>query len=401
MSQFYSELERSTKLLEDWISKNGWAGYDPYDIQCAFLLHKYSKKNKRIRFLHGYMFSRFNRYIPLVIRKFLKVKPQINAKGMGLFTSAYSRLFSVTKNDDFLNKAKQTAKWLLDNPNTEYEHLCWGYPFDWQSVIFLPKGTPSGVATSNIGHGFWDLYLITKDESYLSACESIVNFFIKYLNRTKTDNGFCFSYTPLDDFQVHNANLFVAEFIVRIGTKLKRKDYIDLGLQAANFSLFEQNENGSLCYWSKEHRKKHNIPCRNDHYHSGFEMRMFYNIWKWTKDTKFKQALDRYFEYYKENHFNKVYAPILTPKGSFNINVHACAEALLLNSTLLEEYPEAKNILEKTANWIIKNMQMTNGAYRYKMTLKRGKIKTNDVPYIRWGQAWMLLGLANALKSFL
>ena len=86
----------------------------------------------------------------------------------------------------------------------------------------------------------------------------------------------------------------------------------------------------------------------------------------------------RLYKYYKENHFNKDYAPILTSKGSFNINVHACAEALLLNSTLLEKYPEAKNILEKTANWIIKNMQMTNGAYRYKMTLKRGKVKTNN-----------------------
>ncbi|GAI24350.1 unnamed protein product, partial [marine sediment metagenome] len=63
--------------------------------------------------------------------------------------------------------------------------------------------------------------------------------------------------------------------------------------------------------------------------------------------------------------------------------------------------PEAKNILEKTSIWIIKNMQMSNGAYRYKMTLNRGKVKTNDVPYMRWGQAWMLLGLVTALNSYM
>jgi rhamnogalacturonyl hydrolase YesR len=399
MPNITKEIENSIDSLDAWITKNGWAGYDPYDIQCTFLLHKHSKKNKRIRFLHAYMFSRFNRYIPILSRKFLRVKPQINAKGMGLFTSAYSRLYSVTKNENYLKKAKQTAHWLLENHNKDYDYMCWGYPFDWQSLIFFPKGTPSGVATSHIGHGFWDLYEITKDEIYLNVCESIVNFFLRYLNRTKTENGFCFSYTPLDDFQVHNANLFVAEFIVRIGTKLKRKEWVDIGLEAANFSLSEQNENGALCYWSREHGKNHNIPCRNDHYHSGFEMRMIYNIWKWTKNNEYKQALDRYYKYYSENHFDKDYAPILTPKGSFNIDVHACAEALLLNSTLLKEYPEAKNILEKTANWIILNMQMKNGSYRYKMTLKRGKIKTNNVPYMRWGQAWMLLGLANALKS--
>ena len=266
-------------------------------------------------------------------------------------------------------------------------------------MIFLPKGTPSGVATSHIGHGFWDLYQITKEKKYLDACESICKFFLESLNRTQKGQYFCFSYTPLDDFQVHNANLFVAEFIIRIGVALNREDWIETGFAAADFTLNEQLENGSLCYWSKEYGEKKSIPCRNDHYHSGFEMRMFYNIWKWTKEKRYKEALDKYYKYYETTYFNEEYAPILSPTSFLTIEVHACAEALLLNSILSKEYPQAKDILIQTAKWIIPNMQRKEGWFRYRLTKTEKKTKTIDVPYIRWGQAWMLLGLSYALET--
>lgn len=98
MSQLKHILTESIESLDAWLTKNGWAGYDPYDLQCAFLLHKFSKRPK-IKRLHAYLFSRFNRYIPILSRKFFFVKKQINAKGMGLFTSAYSKLYQITKNE--------------------------------------------------------------------------------------------------------------------------------------------------------------------------------------------------------------------------------------------------------------------------------------------------------------
>ena len=42
-------IERSISLLDRWIEKNGWAGYDPYDIKGTklFLLFQ---KNKYVNF---------------------------------------------------------------------------------------------------------------------------------------------------------------------------------------------------------------------------------------------------------------------------------------------------------------------------------------------------------------
>jgi rhamnogalacturonyl hydrolase YesR len=400
MPNIIEQINESISLLDNWITQNGWAGYDPYDIQCSVIFHRLSRKNNFFRRLHGYIFRKSNNKFPRKIRRFLKVKPQINPKAMGLFTEAYSILYQETKKEDFLNKAKFIAQWLLDNPNKNYSNLCWGYPFDWQSKMFFPKGTPSGVATTAIGRGFWELYQITKDKQYLEACQSICKFIIEDLNIYSNKNGICFSYTPLDDFQVHNANLFAAEFLVKIGKATKNNNWIERGIESANFSIAEQNADGSLCYWSEESRKKLNLGCKRDHYHSGFEIRMLYGIWEHTKNNKMKDAANKYYEYYLENFFADDYAPILTPKGNYFIDVHSCAEALLLNSISQKYFTKSNDLLRKTANWIIKNMQTESGYFRYRLIKKRDKIICNNMPYLRWGQAWMLLGLSYTLRIF-
>lgn len=398
MFQSYNDAYSSIEKLDEWIESNGWAGYDPYDIQCAFFLHKLSKKNKYIRKLHGYLFRTANKHFPKASRRFLRVKPQINPKAMGLFTEAYSILYEITKDKRFLKKAEFAAQWLLENPNTNYNNLCWGYPFDWQSKIFIPKGTPSGVATTAIGRGFWKLFQVTKAKKYLDTCISICDFILNDLNVTENSNGICFSYTPLDEFQVHNANLFDAEFLVKIGTETGNKEWIEKGLKSTFFSISEQKSDGSLCYWSEESSRKMNIACTRDHYHSGFEIRMLYDIWRNTKNKKVKDAADAYYAFYSDNYFAEDFAPILTPKGSYTIDIHSCAEALILNSSITDINPLSKDIMKKTGNWIIKNMQMEDGSFRYRIIKTDKKEIKNNMPYLRWGQAWMLLGLSSALR---
>ncbi|MHA1365134.1 MAG: hypothetical protein ACTSP5_01820 [Candidatus Heimdallarchaeota archaeon] len=396
MSELRDKIIDSTLKLEQWIASNGWAGYDPYDIQCAYFLHKFAGKNKLMKFLHARLFRFFNR-TPKASRKFLRIKPQVNAKGMGLFTSAYCSLYNTFKDEKYLEKAKFIADWLIKNTNPNYEGACWGYPFSWQNIIFNPRGTPSGVVSSAVGHGLWDLYQITKEKKYLDVCELICLFFLNSLNRTENKNGLIFSYTPLDNFQVHNASLFVAEFLIRIGKTLNRKGWVNLGLKAINFTLKEQNEDGSIYYWNEKQAEELGISLRTDHYHSGFEMRMLYNSWKNTGKTEIKDGLDSYYAFYEKTFFDKEYAPVDFING-ITTDVHTCAEALILNSTFYNLFNYSKEILPKTIPWIIENMQTSEGWFRYTFTRKKKKNKTINIPYLRWGQAWMLLGLSKALE---
>jgi rhamnogalacturonyl hydrolase YesR len=393
------KINESINKLDEWVTNNNWKGWDPYDIQCSYFLHRLAKRSKLFRYMHSLIFKYSNKKIPKFSRKLLRIKKQINPKAMGLFASAYCSLYNQTKDSKYLKKAVDVADWLLNNNNKDFENLCWGYPFNWLSKIYIPKNTPSGVVTSNVGRGLWDLYTTTKKQKYLDACVSICKFFIKSLNKTQKENGICFNYTTIDDFEVHNASLFAAEFLVTIGNHIKNDEWISLAKEAVKFSLSEQNTDGSICYWSKDQMVKYSIPCTVDHFHSGFEIRMLYNIWKISKDDNIKKAIDRYYQFYRDNFFSEDGAPILEPRGNYYVDIHSCAEALICNSLLVDDYPKAEKIIEKTTNWTIENMQTPNGWYRYVLFKKRNKIKTINIPYMRWGQAWMLLALSKALEK--
>jgi len=91
---------------------------------------------------------------------------------MALFARGYLNLYRKLKNEKYLNKALFCLDWLMKSPTKGYSGFCWGYPFDWQSRVFIPKGTPSGVVTSTAAHAFLDAYEILREEKYLNVAKS-------------------------------------------------------------------------------------------------------------------------------------------------------------------------------------------------------------------------------------
>ena len=78
--------------LEKWIERNGWAGWDPYDVkELPFYLKLQNLRptiaNKVIR---KTIFS-ISDLFPQLARRFFKVSPRINPKAMGLFLAGYAK----------------------------------------------------------------------------------------------------------------------------------------------------------------------------------------------------------------------------------------------------------------------------------------------------------------------
>jgi len=382
-------IEESIQKLDKWIEKNGWAGYDPYDIQeLSLFLEKNPKFFRRVK---RKTISTINRICPSFTRRVLKTKKKINAKAMGLFAESYLNLFKLTGNENYLQKSKECLSWLEKNYSKNYSGYCWGYPFDWQAKIFISKETPSAVVSSICGNAFWRYYQYTKEKKYLDICQGICRFFLEDLNIDEiSSDKIYFSYTPLDNFHVNNANLFIAEFLIKVGKKIKNQKFIDYGLRTVNYTISEQNEDGSICYFGKNQEKK----CHIDHYHSGFEIRNLYSIWKLTNEEKYYKATEKYYKFYLENLFKNKTIPKITPKDVYPINIHSCAEAILCNSLLKKDFPKGENYLKNSIRWTIKNMQTKKGWFIYQIKNIRGLKLKIKIPYIRWGQAWMLNALS-------
>jgi rhamnogalacturonyl hydrolase YesR len=277
-------------------------GWDPYDLKGLPLYLWVSSRNnflfKSLQVLAYYLFDVF---FPLTLRKMFGVRKKHNPKGVGLLLKGYVSRYKSTGKELYLKQARESADWLMNNTATDYKGISWGYPFDWQSKMFIPKGTPSSVVSCIIGDAFWDLYQVTKEKSYLSVCEGICLFLHEEL-KLSFDNGkvVCHSYTPIDDFQVHNANLFVAEYLLRVGNKTGEVTWQERGRKSSAYMLDFQKEDGSLEYWSRDHSayKKGQM----DIYHSGYEIRTLFQIWKHTKDDRIKEAYQSYYEFFKVNY---------------------------------------------------------------------------------------------------
>jgi len=388
--------------LDNWIEKNGWAGYDPYDVKGTGL-YLWLQKKSGYSIAKGMLWftCKMEKKYPILTRRFYGVRKSVNAKAMGLFIRAYINLYESTGEDSYKEKALECIDWLDKNISRGYSGKCWGYPFDWQSKIFISKYTPSAVVSCVVGDGYWAAYQVLGNRKYLDVCISICNFLINDLNvDVQSEFKVCFSYTPIDDYHVHNANLFVAEFLIRIGTEIENQEYIQLGKRAVNYSVGEQNPDGSIFYWGlvQEGVPKNHI----DHYHSGFEIRALFNIFILTKDLKYRQSLEQYIEFYHKNLISNDHNPLrpkMNPQELWPINVHTCAEAILCNATLAGISPRSSEVLSKLCEWTIAKMQSPEGYFYY---LRNRSENDNDVikiPYIRWGQAWMLLSLSQALKT--
>ncbi|HEY9113234.1 MAG TPA: hypothetical protein VIN10_00955 [Bacteroidales bacterium] len=382
-------LEKLLEQLDQFVTNSSFKGYDPYDFKDWI----YKKKlTKGFGVYNGHHFLEYAETIfPLTLRSAFNIQPQHNAKAYGLLFASYLNIFKASGNTHYLRQANFCKEWLLNNRSAEYRGLSWGYPFDWKNTDYLiTKNTPSSVVTAIVGDAFWKDFLFNGQKDSLEVCEKICQFFITELNQDEiSSNAICFSYTPIDNLHVHNANLFVAEFLIKIGKETKNEHYVELGKKATNYTISEQNQDGSIYYWGI--KQNHALSKHLDHYHSGYEIRTLDSIANLTGIQEYKTAFEKYHQFYLSSFFTKENFPKYSPSSLYPINIHSCAESILMMTTVGVFEPKKVSDLVDSIN---NKMFSKKGWYIYTIR-KLGffKIKTR-IPYLRWGQAWMMRSLS-------
>ncbi len=384
-----SDVDGAFRALDEWVMENGWAGYDPYDVRGQdWYVRFLGTQNWFFRKMRG-VFAVLERELPpAALRRILRIRKEINPKGMGLIASAYLTRWETTNDQSWRAKAEDVLTWLADNPCRDYPGISWGYPFHWQSRIFLPRGTPAVVVTGTIGDAWLHHYELTRASQSLEIAEKIAEFFIGGLNRpVDEDDRLCFSYTPLDDFKVHNASLFAAAFLARLGHLTGNRDYAELALRAARYTLSEQNPDGSFYYWGSE------PPTIIDHYHTGFVLRHLDTVRRSASADFITDPVARGYRFYLERLFTTDGVPKLTPDSVYPIEIHSCAEAMLCICQLGAEFG-GESTLAPVFRLTQDKMKGSGDWYIAEIRQKRGNEVRVEIPYLRWGQAWMLLALA-------
>ncbi len=379
------QVESSLNSLCSWVHKNGWAGYDPYDIKGIPSL---SWMQKHMLLRKGLNVA--TESSPYWLRRIFRIKPAVNAKAMALFAQAYLNLYRHNIQGQFLELAKDCLTWLMENSCIGYSGPCWGYPFDWQSAVYVPSGTPSAVVTSFAVRAFLDAHELLGTQEHLKVAEACGEFFIKDLrwDQITLESG-CFSYTPNDCFHVHNANLWAAAALYRIGAVSSNSTYMSRAQQALQYTLDGQNPEGSWTYRGVPDIDRGII----DNYHSGFILRALLDIYQIDPKPEILAALQRGLQFYRESLLIEDQIPKHNVNRVYPVDIHSCSEAILCCSALSAIFPELLEVAGKVASWTIKEMQDELGFFYY----RKYKMFTSKVGFIRWGQAWMMLALSEYL----
>lgn len=374
--------------LASWLDRNGVAGWDPYDVLGSARFRRLTTAAdgtaKRTPISRVLMSGR-HRW-PVATRRAMGVRPAINAKGVGLILGARLRMAS-PGDDGSLATATQLAKWLVENPSIGFPGTSWGYPFDWYTRVTVPAGTPSAVVTSTCGQALLDFAETTGDGAALDAAKGAAVFLSEGLNRFETPRGTCLSYTPLDDFQVYNASLMAAEYLLRAAGTFGEPGWADLAESCMRFVVADQLPDGSFEYWAPPQRTKSQI----DNYHTGFVLRSL-DAFAAAGHELAEESLTRGWAYYERVLLGDG-EPKQAPTPGRWLDIHSCAESVLCPAVLSERFGGALARSRTAAEWTVAHMRNADGSFVHGLWDGRPR----KGAFVRWAEAWMLRALSELL----
>lgn len=394
------DIFRSFLLLKNYCEKEHFKGWDPYDGLNSKVLQvvPFLEKSALCRLIIIQCFKR----CPVNLRYIACVPKGYNAKGIGLFLSGYCNLYHIiAKNPDLelqlgnktdiLNRIQELADLLIQLQSTGYSGACWGYNFDWQSrAFFLPKYTPTVVATSFVVEALLCAYEITNNRRYLETAISAGDFITKDLNKIPKANEHMFSYSPLDDRAVYNATLLGSKTLALLYHYTNNMCFLTEARASVAAVCAQQNSDGSFPHSDQVGNKW------RDNFHTGFKLESLAIYSYYCHDHNFDQNIINGYNYWINNFFFKEKGVAkYYDNSSVNsiIDLHCVAQAI---PTLykLNKLKDNQDLCYRLLMWAIKNMQSYRGYFFFQ---KKGR-HLNKIAYMRWPNAWMFYGMSYWLR---
>lgn len=378
---------QSLRSLEEWVIRNNYKAYDPFDGLSSFLrpLTLYRKLPQQV-------LQQFIRRNPLNLRPLLGIKPHTSTKGMGFLAGGYLKLYELTEDDSYRTKAVSCLQWLMDNSSRGYSGYCWGNEFDYISRgYYLRKHGPTIVWSGLIGHFFIEAYRVLRDPKYLDVASSVADFICKDLTRIPAPVGFCLSYVCNSDVAIHNSNLLGARLLAEVYKENPRDGYLTAATEAVRYSANAQLPNGAWYYG--EEKKFHWI----DNWHTAYNLDSLLDFQRNTGSAEFEPCMLRGLDFYITHFFREDGAPKYYWDREYKFDIQSSSQAidtLLLFGAYLHR-PELTQTAKRVAGWTIRNMQDESG-YFY---LWKNKWFTNRTPTFHWGATTMFHALSHLLLT--
>ena len=391
-----STAENALERTWDWCVSREWTGMDPYDGLMArrwpvTLLRR--SRFGRLALIQGMKRS------PVNLRGLLSVPPLKNAKTVALGLDTACRLTAVEAwSARARAEAAELAAELLGMTTPTPNGHGWGYPFDWQSrTFFLAHGVPTVVCTGFVVRALAAARGVLGDEHELApriadSMRGAARFVLSDLKRIEGENGFCWSYSPLDETRVVNATLLGAETVARVAALEGDESLLREALPTVSWSLGERQPDGGWIYGHASSQQW------EDSFHTGFNLLSFLALREASRqvgrDPETVVPLETLlgsYRHFSSSFFDADGRPWYYRHTPWPIDTHAAAVAILTHLAFRDLDGGAVERARRVLDWSLQHLWLERrGHFRFQIK-RRHSI---DIPYVRWSQAWMLRALA-------
>jgi len=384
-----SRIEDSLIKLQQYIEGESYKGYDPYDTLMYII--PFVRINKWLAIIA----TQVQKRNPINIRPLLGIKKDYNPKGLGLILHAYAILQQKQPSKDYSKQIEIIIHLLKELSTKGYSGYCWGYNFGWCSPEkYLKPYSPTSVATAFIIKGFYEAYKVNPTEEIKSIILSASDFVLCDLAFTEDESGICYSYSTEKKDICYNASLLAGE-ILAINYAITKNESIKTKChQIATYVVNKQHKDG---HWAYSKNKANGNERTQTDFHQGFVLESLSNIINHCQiiDDAIEQALNKGCNFYIIEQFETSGRSLFRIPKKYPTDIHYQAQGIITLCRLKHNSSELHSFAKSIAEWTIENMQSKKGFFYYRV-YKWFKDKTS---YIRWGQAWMFLALAELIDE--
>ena len=377
-------FQRAYDELFSWCREHDFAGHDPFDALNSRLFQSTPLAQSRNARL---IWTQLVKRSPSDFRALARVPAERNAKGIALFALAQISNYRRVQTEESAKQVHSFLSGLLSMKLAGYSGACWGYNFDWQNRnFFAPRDTPTIVPTA-----FAARALIEAGQDLQDILRSVCDFILKDLPRTiDNESELCFSYAPNSDTRIFNASLLAAEVLASVAKLTDAHHLFEPAERATRYVVNNQRPDGSWLYGMNP--KQSWI----DNFHTAYVLFSLKRIIEVSPfGSQFQPALERGYEYWKNNFFLAEGWPKYYHDDPYPADAHAAASAIVTFVECAELDKNALNLARNVAAWTIQNLRDSRGFFYY----QRRRFYTVRKPYMRWTQAWMLYALARLLEG--
>jgi rhamnogalacturonyl hydrolase YesR len=375
-----AKLEKSINGVVDWVEAHGYQAYDPGDGSNSFLRPLTFNSLLLERLLQQAVYrTSFN------LRPLLGIRPHTSTKGMGYMAWGYLKMFRMSGEARYRERALHCLNWLIQNRSATYENFCWGNSFDFSTRAGkIPKGEPTIVWSSLIGQAFVEAWETLNESRFLDVAQSVCEWILK-LPREKSSAGACLSYVAFKQSSIHNSNMLGGALLARVGVQTGNSQAVETAQQAMLYSCTCQLPDGSWYYG--EEPKYHWI----DNFHTGYNLDSLRRYADVTGDRSFESHMRRGFSFFKNHFFEADGCPKYYHDRRYPIDIQCAAQAVDTLTFFSDLDPDALSLAQKVADWTIDHLQDADGHFYYR---DLGWTKSK-IPMLHWGQGTMFKALAN------